>query len=182
MSNYLTTPGAALTKREREVIRKVAAKADTIFESAEPLRFVNIGVEYGASLHCLRAGSERAAITGVDKDITKFVGTPQAFLMQGDSTDPATVAKVESPIHVLLVDGGHEYHTVLTDLTLWAYKVPLRGFVICHDYHNIQTSEILRHGIAEVGPAVDRWIASVTKLSWRDLVAHDSLRVFERVP
>ncbi len=181
MSNYLTTPGAAMTKKEREIIRKVAAKAHRVFDSESVLTFVNIGVEYGASLHCLRAGSDKATIFGIEKAKSKLIGDPRAMVIRADSTDLTTVAQVEGPVHVLLIDGGHEYDIVLDDATLWAPKVPIGGFVIFHDYHNIQTAEILKSGVAQVAPAADKWVSEVTEHSWRDLVTHDSLRVLERL-
>lgn len=181
MSDYLTTPGAAMTRKEREFIREVSERADLAFPKVDVLTFVNIGIEYGASLHCLRAGSERAAIIGIDLNTEKLVGNPRALLWRRDSTRLQTLAEFDGPIHLVLVDGGHDYTTVLADATLWTSQIPIGGYVIFHDYHNLQTMEILRKGIARVGEAIDVWVSEVTQHSWRDLVAPDSLRVLERL-
>lgn len=70
MTDYLTARGW-LSPVEREALKAAASYAAARFLFPN---FVNIGVEYGASLHCLRAGSQVARIIGVDLDTSKMEG------------------------------------------------------------------------------------------------------------
>lgn len=176
MVDYLTTLGAAMTKKEREILVDVASRAEKRF--GKP-RIVNIGVEYGASLHCLRFGSPRADLYGIDLDCSKLIGDPRAFLITGNSSNFMIKERIPTPFHVLFIDGDHSYSGVLSDGRLWTPDVEVGGFVICHDYVNIQTMEILRNGIKDVRPATDKWIEE-SAYTWEKLPSEDSLLVLER--
>lgn len=167
MSNYLTARGW-LTQGEREILVRYAAAVSSV--SYFPC-IVNIGVEYGASLHCLKAGAPQSSLHGVDLDISKFEGDTVAALIRGDSTDPDTAAKMSDRIDLLFIDGGHSYNVVLSDISLWTPKVSVGGFVLFHDY-----SDLPMH--AGVLAAVNMW-ESIDP-SWKYVESVDTIRAYQR--
>jgi len=105
---------------------------------------VNIGVEFGASVVCLRAGNPTAAIFGVDIDTAPAL--PEAIdccdvVYQQDSgalalewnTDWATVQP--SPIDLLFIDGNHTQKGIERDLA-WLGWLPVGGIVAFHDCYD----------------------------------------------
>lgn len=171
--DYLTTCGAILTRAEREYLRSWATIVGLTI--SEPV-FVNIGVEYGASVHCLRAGSKKAKIYGIDIKPFKMVeGTAGIVFIQGDSRDEKIASRVTEPVHLLFIDGGHSYENVLADIVLWTPKVVVGGVVIFHDY----IREVV---CAEVDRAVNHWCAEPTFAQvWKEISASDSLKAFQRI-
>ena len=155
-----------LSEAERYALVEWAAQADNQFRAP---RFVNIGVEYGASLHCLRAASHAAQLYGIDLDNTKLEGDPRAELITGDSGSLAVVSQVAPPVHLLLIDGGHDLQTVQQDIALWVPKVVREGLILFHDYSTWELH-------LEVKQAVDEWAKGTP---WACHVAQvDTLRVY----
>jgi hypothetical protein len=167
-------PGAQVTLAEREFIKQQAEAAAGIFD--EPV-FVNIGIMWGCTMWCLRAGSTTAKLYGVDiapskweiKDRDKL----RATILQGDSRTMA----FDLPIHVLFVDGDHHYGAVRDDIANWTPRVAPEGVVIFHDYapalHNLtQFPEI-----DGVRIAVDEWRERRGR-RWIEVPSPDSLRTF----
>lgn len=54
-------------------------------------------------------------------------------VIEADSHDPATAARVREPIDVLFLDGDHLYDGVRADWELWSGKVRPGGLVAFHD-------------------------------------------------
>ena len=178
MVNFLTTPGAAMTVRERLFLNTLAE--DVAERFACPL-ILNIGVEYGASIHCFHAGAPEAEIIGIDLNNSKMIANPGAALITADSTADSTQRLLEGEISLLLVDGGHTHDVVLQDATKWGARVAVGGVIVFHDYTDIQTMEILKNMIKGVRPAVDEWFQKVTRYDWDELPAPDSMKAWRRV-
>jgi len=177
MVNFLTTPGAALTTRERLFLKELAEQTASAFECPTIL---NIGVEYGASIHCLRAGAPDVEIVGLDLNNSKMIANPGARLITADSTADSSQRLVEGDLPLVLIDGGHTYETVLQDATKWSVRVPLGGIIVFHDYTDIQTMQILKEMIRGVHPAVDEWFTNVTEYEWEEIKAPDSMKAWRR--
>ena len=68
MIDYMNAKGY-IKPEEREMLYDVARETVPISGV-----IVNIGVEYGASMACLRAGNVDAWIIGIDIDMSKYIG------------------------------------------------------------------------------------------------------------
>lgn len=155
-----------LTDPERDALVDYARSAA---EGIAEATIVNIGVEFGASLHCLRHGAPGATLYGIDLNISKLVGDPHAKLIEGNSNDAAVAAMVPKDVDLLFVDGGHDYDTVLGDLRLWAPKVGVGGYLLLHDYSSWE----LHKGVVD---AVAAWERRLKKWKFIELV--DTLRIY----
>ena len=172
MTNYFTVPGAQVTPAERQRIHDLAAeynRADAII--------VNIGIMWGCTLWCLRAGAPLAQLYGVDIAPDNWPiwehENLRAAIIQADSRNMDFAPQID----VLLIDGDHHYAAVAADIDNWLGRVRAGGVVIFHDY--TPTAENL-HQFPElegVQRAVDEWQAEA---QWTALPAPDSLAVFKR--
>jgi hypothetical protein len=174
-NDYLKRPGAALPESEREFLKALAEGVDAAFD--DPI-FVNIGVFMGATMLCLRSGSEKARIIGIDiKDPgeeTRHV-LSDCEIIVGDSKE----VKVEAPVHLVFVDGSHKFDDVLADARIWSSRVPVGGVLAFHDVNNYHECHILKHNIKDVGPAVDKWAADAS--GWERVGDEMSMRAYRRV-
>lgn len=168
MTNFLEAPGASVTILERMHIREMAIRAAETFGSK--CMMVNIGVREGATLWCLRDGAPQAEILGVDVDASSWAG--DWTFMHGDSR--RCHALVKGAVHLLLVDGAHDYHNVRDDILNWGAKVPVGGLVVFHDYGNADAMP----WTAGVRQAVDEFMAG---REWAAVDTADSIKTFERV-
>lgn len=137
---------------------------------------VHLGVEYGASLHCNKAGCPDARVVGVDLDISKCI-EPEGFeLLQGDTKDVAQ--EFHDRIDFLFVDASHDHNSVWADMSEWLGKVRPGGVVAFHDYY----SDLEAHPWTEgVRTAVDSWDWAPT--AWApELAPIGSIRAFWRLP
>ena len=166
----MTTKGASLMPGERQWLHDVSAE----FRHQGAV-IVHIGVEYGASLHCCKAGCPDARVVGVDLDISKCI-EPHGFeLLEGDSKDVAQT--FHDRIDFLFVDGGHTFEDVWADMSEWLGKVRPGGCVAFHDYGN---AEEFPH-TAGVSEAVDAWDWAPT--TWApELGLIGSIRAYWRLP
>jgi hypothetical protein len=154
-----------------------------LFELASQLPgnavILNIGVEYGASLACLRAGNPTALIYGVDLDISKAVSDyAGCLLIQEDSHH--LVNEWRGSIDLIFVDGDHGEAGVLLDAK-FADFLPVGGIVAyqdCYDYDNPAIVHLVCPG---VNAAVDKWFA-VKQLEFEEILPSvDTTRIFKRV-
>jgi len=171
MNDYLTMPAAALLRCEREWLRDVAADYDGGI-------IVNIGVLWGASACCLRAGASRSRVIGVDLDCSKIVYNPGIELWEGNSHD--LHERCDKPIALLFVDGAHEYTSVAADIACWVPKVEMGGMVIFHDYNPSAFDLSLAPELAGVHKAVDDWRDAEGDV-WQQVVAPGSLYACRKV-
>lgn len=119
---------------------------------------VNIGVEYGASLACLRAGNPIAQIYGIDIDTDKAVDNYDCNLIKADSSLLVHVWEVEGEgIDLLFIDGDHTYEGVKRDLK-WIDFLRPGGHVIFHDCYDYDDPSLEVHGVCPgVNQAVEEW-------------------------
>lgn len=142
---YREIQGKSLGPRQREFLKHLAEMVQARFEY--PI-MVNIGVLMGCSLACLRAGSPDSVIVGVDIDLKRRHPAAEhhaylkAVLIECDSHQFARMFR--SPVHLVLVDGGHSYKVALGDLRLWSEKVPPGGIVAVHDLHMGQVQKAFK--------------------------------------
>lgn len=181
MSNYyLQCPGAQVTHAERELIKTCAE----LFSGTARPAFVNIGVMWGCTVHCLRAGHFTARIVALDikyawkiKDKTLL----NVEWIKGDST--IYHKQFRGPIDLLLIDGNHHYSTISADIAGWTPKVKVGGIVIFHDFkptpHNLRQFPEL----ADVKRAVSEWVQSERNQGrkWKTVNKVDSVIVFRRL-
>ena len=174
--DYKTARGW-LTANERQALVDLAKGKQVI---------VNIGVEYGASLHCLHQGSPSALIVGVDIDISKAeVDDLPVVLIEVDSHEYAKAWDRE--IDLLLVDGDHTYEGVKADLA-WLDWLSIGGIVVFHDCYDWPPSPPKTvHGVCPgVNVAVEEWavayngMPTVTLSSWQEHMPIDTMRIFTR--
>lgn len=165
-----------LLPEERELLYRLAA------EAPKDARFLNVGVEYGASVVCLRTGNPTAWIWAIDLDIQKMVypDLPNQ-LLQGDSGDLARHwSEVYNPsITIAFIDGDHGYNGVLAD-AIFADYVVLGGYILFQDcYDHVEIGKI--HALVPgVNAAVSDWFSQHSK-EFEELPYVGSTRVFRRV-
>ncbi len=179
MTDWMTAQGH-LTMDERILLRRLSLGAGAL------ATLLNIGVEYGASTHCLGQGGGR--IVGLDLDVSKFTGTPQGFdldLIEADSTADDTFARLgrdyPGGFSVIFVDGDHSYRGVTADARYARYLIP-GGVIAFHDCYNWPVEGKIppgvRHGLV---PGVDEAVCDwINDAFWeQDYV--DSIRWFRKL-
>ncbi|MFA5166622.1 MAG: class I SAM-dependent methyltransferase [Candidatus Paceibacterota bacterium] len=172
---YLDVPGAALTKNERELIVKLSSE----FEGT-PL-FFGIGVMWGGSFHCMRAGNPNAEIYGLDIDYYTYrihrEDLIKAIFLKGNST----TYQFDKPIDFLFVDGAHDYNTVKADIANWKDRVKVDGIIAFHDFKPKQVDVDLFPSIVGVNKAVME--SELTQVGKRFIQIEqvDSIIAFRRI-
>lgn len=166
--DYLKARGF-LTVDERNALRQLATYVPPNGN------ILNIGVEYGASIVCLRNGNPTAALYGVDINNSKCeVSELATKLITTRSQD--LVKTWYLPLDLVFIDGEHTKEAVLSDLG-FAELVPVNGLVALHDCNDGLTH--LPHGVVpEVNDAVEVWAKEHPE--WVEVQHVDSLRVFKR--
>lgn len=172
--DYRTAYGQVLLPGEREYLKETAAQIQSKFST---LTIVNIGVFRCASMYCIRAGSSKARMIGVD---IKSCDVPidsslRASFIVADSAKCHT--QVKPPVHLLFIDGDHHYKAVEADLAGWVPKIPLGGIVVMHDHAPLPKHLALLPELEGVRRAVSEW---AEKAKWERLLAPDSLAAFRR--
>lgn len=174
--DYKTAYGQVLLPGEREYLKSAAEAIQDAFGSPT---IINIGVFRCASMYCLRAGSPKARMIGIDIkpcDVPIDPSLRAAFII----ADSAKChAQVTYPVHLLFIDGDHHYRAVKADLDGWAPKIPPGGIVILHDYAPLPEHMALLPELEGVRRAVEEW---AEKAKWERLPAPDSLAAFRRPP
>jgi len=130
----------AWNNEQKLFVRDTAKRIAELFEF--PV-LVNIGVEYGGSMYCMRLGAPRARLIGVDIKYLKNVELSplNAELIEGDSN--RVHIQVTEPIHMILIDGGHDYETVKGDILGWLDKVVIGGVALFHDVELLGVSRAI---------------------------------------
>lgn len=171
MTDWQTARGAQMTQAERAWLHRASRE---LAERKSDLVIVHIGVEYGASLHCCKAGAPEARVIGVDVDCSKFEGDTGDFeMLEGESVE--TARKFHDRIDLLFVDADHSYEGVRADIAEWIGKVPSGGIIVFHDY-NSDVEKFPHTG--SVRKAVDSWHWAET--TWQGIDTPDSLRAYGR--
>jgi hypothetical protein len=126
-------PGETIGPRQRDFLTYLARLSCMAFPRPT---FVNIGVQLGCSMHCLHDGCPQSDLIGVDIDDKWFTPTMKRIsrrLIHGNSN--AVHTRVDAPVHLLFIDGGHSASVVRGDIAGWVPKLPLGGIVAFHDLH-----------------------------------------------
>lgn len=174
MIDYKTACGHVLLPAEREYLKSTA---EAIQDALGSPTIVNIGVYRCASMYCLRAGSPKAQLIGVDIkpcDVPIDPSLRAAFII-ADSAKCHT--QIKAPVHLLFIDGDHHYRAVEADLKGWASLIPKGGIVIMHDYAPLPEHLALLPELEGVRRATDEWAEWA---EWERLSAPDSLAAFRR--
>lgn len=174
---YLEAKGW-ISKEERIFLKSLAEEY-----RRENALFINIGVEFGASLVCLRAGNATAGIVGIDLDTSKFVGQGKYHLIQSDSA--AWVSSVpdqvkQRGIDILFIDGDHGEAGVTADASLSKYLVD-GGCIVFHDCFNPEVPGEIHPLVPGVNVAVDAWFRGQKPGSFIEQPSVASIRWFRRV-
>jgi len=159
--NFLTAKGW-LREEERRALRNFATLAVPQNNGV----IVNIGIEYGASVHCLHEGNPEAVIFALDLDIGKYEGEiyERVAFWQGDSGGQELhdrwVKEIAFPIDLLFIDGDHTYEGVKRDLW-WTHWVKPNGYVLFHDCYDFEDPSIVHRVVPGVNEAVSEWYGAV---------------------
>lgn len=170
MSDYRTAKGW-LTMAEREALFTWAIEVAPMQGA-----MLNIGIEFGASMHCLAEGS--GLLVGVDLvGDDKMEGGPllDTLIVKGMSQDLYTIWSREQPIKLAFVDGDHSAAGVRADAENWSLVVSIGGIIAFHDCLHFGPVEV----IAEVNAAVEEWF-QLHRDDWTELPSVDSIRSFRR--
>lgn len=177
MSNdyYKTALAAQLTSKERELIKSIASR----FADCQDAVFVNIGVMWGGTLHCLRAGSANAHLYGIDIDFNTYkVDNPGGLELVTWICGDSRTMYFDKQIDVLLIDGDHHYETVKADIQNWVGLVKVGGYVIFHDYDPSSINMKQFPHLVGVKNAVSEWYLKSD--GWETEAIADSVIVFKR--
>ena len=168
-----------LTREERDALFFYASKVCSVRGSETSI--LNIGVEYGASIVCLRAGCPAGHLVGVDIDLSKREPDifDMAIWLKEDSRE--TVKRWTAPLDLVFIDGDHSEGGVENDLGFLPF-VRTDGYVLFHDCYDWppappkQVHQIFP-GINEV---VEDWTYEDT-YDWEELGFVNTMRVFQRM-
>jgi hypothetical protein len=161
-----------------------SGETELLFELASKVPvdgfILNIGIEFGKSLACLRAGNSTARIVGLDLDTSKAVGTYGCELIQADSHEAVKTWK--ESLDLIFVDGDHGETGVLLDAQ-FADFLKVGGHVLFQDVYDWdKPGEI--HGVCPgVYAAVEKWFSREDiKLEFEEILPSvDTTRIFKRV-
>jgi len=185
LTNYhKSVPGAQLTNGERKFIFDCAREVES--ELGEDVTMINIGIQWGASLWCIREGAPNAYLIGVDIDLrhdrkaqheriqfeSEFYNTD---LIEAESASYGRVFRPE--VALLLIDGDHHYNQVYADIRGWVPNVCQGGIVIFHDYEPTELNLRQFPELEGVKRAVDEYFGD----GWERDKGPDSIIAFRRV-
>lgn len=140
---------------------------------------LNIGIEYGKSLACLRAGNPDVHIVGVDLDISKAVSWYGCELIQADSHELVLDWNKRAKLDLIFVDGDHGELGVLLDAK-FADFLPVGGHILFQDCWDWDEPGVVHRLCDGVNSAVDKWFAAKHE-EFEELPSVDTTRVFKRV-
>lgn len=156
---------------ERLLLAKLAEEINKRFTN--PI-IINIGVNRGTSLHPLSAFGGR--IIGIDIDLShwRFQEDKLSHVeyIQADSS----TYEFNEPVHLVFVDGDHEYPGVKGDIHNWQDRIVRNGIICFHDYNPSK----FKHRLAGVKKAVDEWYQGSNK-NWDVFNQAGSIIAFERI-
>jgi len=173
--DYMNAKGF-LQPDERKYLYKVSRETVPTISGV----MINIGVEYGASMACLRAGNPTAWLVGIDIDMSKYEGPKddRIILIQTRSYNAYLFWK--KPIDLLFVDGDHGFKGVMDD-TLWTLYLRPGKLVIYQDCYDWDVRPPVPHKVCPgVNKAVETWSTSNQSGAWTELDYVGTSRVFKR--
>lgn len=165
MSHTLVIPGTATTKPEQDYLIQLASQ--TMRRFGPDCTIVNIGVGFGGSCICLRAGAPNATLVGIDID--PGVAKGDWTLIRADSRRFA----LPPPVHLLFIDGAHDYAAVKSDIQRWTPLIISGGTVAFHDYGN--------HDVLPFTAGVQRAVDELMNHDgWAVVGQIDSIKAFQK--
>jgi len=172
---WLKTRGEMVRPKERAFLFELAQRTAAKFD--KPL-ILNIGVSWGASVHCLFAGAPNATHYAIDIDYNSRPIQHRDLLdvafIQADS---GWWIPTFTTAHLVFVDGDHDYEGVRRDIRNWIPYIPIGGIIAFHDYcPQAQDRERLK-GVIN---AVNEWYKANAD-DWDSLGVVVSTTAFERV-
>lgn len=185
--DYKTAKGW-LRDDEREAL-KLLAKRHAYMHNC---LIINIGIEFGASIACLRAGAPAANILAIDLDVSKLV--PEVYreckplLQEGDSHDAELQTRVKAlakwyagGVQMVFVDGDHTAEGVEQD-AYYCDLVMRGGVAVFHDCYDYDHPELLIPNPVCPGvyDAVAAWARTHLGV-WIELPRVGTMRSFRRV-
>ena len=175
---YKEVFGAQVMQDEREWIKNAAESLSTRFDNRV---FTNIGVQWGCTMHCMRAGDASADLFGIDIDYISYkVADPEVIAGTFITADSREYHKEwDRPIHFLIIDGDHHYDTVKADILGWTPHVVVGGIVCFHDYSPSELNLLQFPWLEGVKRAVDEWAGP--RLQWEEIPAVRSLKAYRRL-
>lgn len=137
--NYKKARGY-LSEKEREYLFDIAKESRAI---------INVGVQYGASVHCFKEGNPNATIIAIDLDGNKdFEGNLDYVLIENDPITNATINEFENYVifvkgnsntieidvtaDVIFIDGCHWGECLQNDIE--KYSALATKYILFHDY------------------------------------------------
>lgn len=122
--------GPDVILNERLFLAELAQEINRRFDNPT---IVNIGVNRGTSLHPLSAFGGR--IVAIDIDLSHWMfdtsKLPEIEYIEADST----TYDFDGDVHLIFVDGDHEYPGVKGDILNWQDRVVPGGIMAFHDYN-----------------------------------------------
>lgn len=173
--DYETAKGW-LRAEERELLFSLAQRVSANVENAPFI--VNLGVEWGSSIVCLRAGAPDATIYGIDLDISKAPDGLNISYIEGDSYEVIRQWGEGCAFDLIFVDGDHSYDGVLRDCC-WTEFVNEGGYAVFHDCYDYDDPGKAHELVPGVNKAVEEWWSGAD--NWRELRSAGTCRVFRRV-
>lgn len=164
-----------LTDNERNLLKRLG-EASGFVEELDAV-ILNIGIEYGASVHCLRAGTGRPIVAVDIIGDEKFEGDiDKVDFIRADSADMPWNKKIA----VAFIDGDHGYAGVTYDCRFADYVVS-GGYIAFHDCYEWPPAppKNVRAICPDVNRAVQDWFDK--QVDWIEGEPVDSIRVFRRV-
>ena len=147
-----------LSAPERELLYAYASKGDVI---------LNVGIEYGASLHCFQEGNKTCRIIGIDilGDAVFEGARDRITFIKADTLEvPLDFGEVD----VSFIDGCHYYNVIKEDIKKFA---PItKKFILFHDYSELPWVQ----GVVQ---ALDEWKTD----EWEKIAQVDTIAVYKRV-
>lgn len=141
--DVMSVPGQ-LFDSERHFLKHLAIHVSDTF--VDPT-IVNIGIWMGASCYCMRMGAPEARLVGID-----VMGTYPIEAMHPDLLGHLQMQVIKrnsnfvswsEPIHLIFIDGGHEFEVVDGDITKFCPYVVSGGYVVFHDSRRDEVKEAI---------------------------------------
>ena len=177
-SEYWTKArGEKILPIERSLLHGLA---EYVAETFDNPTIVNIGVSWGASVHCLHAGAPDARLVAIDIDLetrpVQGLEHLEGVKFVEDKSCPRGL-QFRNDVHLLFIDGDHSYNGVKDDINGWLGHIPLKGIIAFHDF---EASVKDARRLAGVRQAVQDWYKR-TDGKWPMRWSAGSIVAFQRV-
>jgi len=177
--DYKTTKGM-LKPEERQHLFDLARSFARVYGHHV---IINIGVEMGGSMVCLRQGCPDADLYGIDidlstlpQDVNTALGS-NTFLIEKDSLlyVPEVVLQHGLRVNLAFIDGLHYKKYVSNDALLSELVIP-GGYIVFHDAYLWDNTDQQQ---PEVYPPIEDWLAEHSN-QWEERPKVGTMRTFKR--